>query len=80
MSLTAGGPAPTATIERIPPTIDVEKNRGEVTAASEGSDVHDDDKPEVFQRGVDRVRAITEIWSKGTLISMFVLSVFAVPC
>lgn len=75
MSLTAGGPAPTATIERIPPNIDVEKNRGEVTAASEGSDVQDDDQPEAFQQGVERVRAITEIWNRTTLVSMFVLSV-----
>jgi hypothetical protein len=28
---------------------------------------------EKFQPGVQRVRAITEIWSKSTLISMFIL-------
>lgn len=30
---------------------------------------------EKFQNGVQRVRAITEIWSKTTLIAMFVLYV-----
>ena len=30
---------------------------------------------ETFQNGVQRVRAITEIWSKKTLISMFILYV-----
>ncbi|KAJ4300848.1 hypothetical protein N0V90_002936 [Kalmusia sp. IMI 367209] len=74
MSLTAEGPQPTATIERIPPMIDVEKsNHGEITAASEGSDVREDDKSEEFQQGVERVRAITAIWTRPTLISMFIL-------
>lgn len=33
----------------------------------------DDARSEEFQGGVQRVRAITEIWSKKTLICMFVL-------
>jgi hypothetical protein len=33
------------------------------------------DDPEKFQAGVQRVRAITEIWSKKTLIAMFILYV-----
>lgn len=33
----------------------------------------DDNSSEQFQPGVQRVRAITEIWSKSTLIAMFIL-------
>jgi hypothetical protein len=32
-----------------------------------------DNDSERFQPGVQRVRAITEIWSKSTLIAMFIL-------
>lgn len=32
-----------------------------------------DNDSERFQPGVQRVRAITEVWSKSTLISMFIL-------
>ena len=39
---------------------------------SNGSYKADNDSDR-FQPGVQRVRAITEIWSKSTLISMFVL-------
>jgi hypothetical protein len=35
--------------------------------------VRGDDKSEDFQQGVERVRAITAIWSKTTLVSMFIL-------
>ncbi|KAF1971433.1 MFS general substrate transporter [Bimuria novae-zelandiae CBS 107.79] len=74
MSIHPEGPAPTAAIERIPPTIDVEKNHhADVIAPSEDSEVPDDSKSETFQPGVERVRAITEIWSTTTLISMFIL-------
>ena len=79
MSLTPEGPAPLATIERIPPTIDSEKaGHADITVPSEGSDVVDDDKSDTYQQGIERVRAITEIWSKTTLVSMFILCVFAV--
>jgi len=43
-----------------------------VETASDGG-VKADNDSERFQPGVQRVRAITEIWSKPTLISMFVL-------
>ena len=63
-----------ATIEQVPPNIDVEKSgHDNIKVPSESSDVLDDDKSEHFQQGVERVRAITEIWSKTTLISMFIL-------
>ncbi|KAJ4344462.1 uncharacterized protein N0V89_012204 [Didymosphaeria variabile] len=74
MSLTVEGPQPTAAIERITPMVDVEKNgHADVIAPSDGSEVRDDDRSEEFQQGVERVRAITAIWSKTTLISMFIL-------
>jgi hypothetical protein len=44
-----------------------------VEANSDGGFKSED--PEKFQAGVQRVRAITEIWSKQTLIAMFVLYV-----
>ena len=76
MSLTADGPQPTSGIERIPPQLDAEKNQHNVNYLDE-SDTNsrdiDGDKPQEFQRGVERVRIITSIWSKPTLISMFVL-------
>jgi hypothetical protein len=74
MSLTVEGSQPTATIERIPPMIDVEKSgHPDIVAPYEGSDVREDNDSEEFQQGVERVRAITAIWSKSTLISMFIL-------
>jgi hypothetical protein len=76
MSLTAEGPQPTAAIERIPPQLDTEKNNHDIHAI-DGSDANsrdfEGDKPMEFQRGVERIRIITSIWSKPTLISMFVL-------
>ena len=36
-------------------------------------DGNESDGSEEFQNGVQRVRAITEIWDKKTLITMFVL-------
>jgi hypothetical protein len=42
-----------------------------VEAGSDGGYKTDDS--EKFQPGVQRVRAITEIWSKQTLIAMFIL-------
>jgi hypothetical protein len=42
-----------------------------VDATSDGGYKTDDS--EKFQPGVQRVRAITEIWNKQTLIAMFIL-------
>ncbi|KAF9691958.1 hypothetical protein EKO04_009922 [Ascochyta lentis] len=76
MSLNPDGPQPTGGIERIPPLLDVEKSHLQVNSLHE-SDTNsrdiDGEKPQEFQRGVERVRIITSIWSKPTLISMFVL-------
>lgn len=76
MSLTAGGPQPG--IDRIPPELDVEKNVGHTTGSvspepSTNEVDIDGEKIQDFQRGVERIRIITTIWSKPTLISMFVL-------
>ena len=74
MSYAVEGPQPTAGIGNIPPmATDVEKNNPDVIVPSDGSDVQEDDKSEDFQQGVERVRAITAIWTKTTLISMFIL-------
>lgn len=76
MSLTAGGPQPG--IDRIPPELDVEKRVGHTTGSvspepSTNEVDIDGEKVQEFQRGVERIRIITTIWSKPTLISMFVL-------
>ena len=76
MSLTAGGPQPG--IDRIPPQVDMEKNVGH-TSGSVSPDLStkevdiDGEKVQEFQNGVERIRIITTIWNKPTLISMFVL-------
>ncbi|KAF2687176.1 MFS general substrate transporter [Lentithecium fluviatile CBS 122367] len=64
-----------ATVERSPLPTDIEKNTAAEITAADGSDAsgHETDKSEEFQNGVERVRAITAIWSRSTLISMFVL-------
>ncbi|KAJ4349068.1 hypothetical protein N0V95_004893 [Ascochyta clinopodiicola] len=76
MSLNPDGPQPTGGIERIPPLLDVEKSQHNVTSLdgpdSNSGDI-DGEKPQEFQRGVERVRIITTIWNKPTLISMFIL-------
>lgn len=76
MSLTAGHPQPMSGVERVPPQLDAEKNQHNVVSMDD-SDTNsrdiDGDKPQEFQRGVERIRIITSIWSKPTLISMFVL-------
>lgn len=76
MSLTAGGPQ--SGIDRIPPEIDVEKHvghtSGSVSPEPSANEVDiDGEKVQEFQRGVERIRIITTIWDKPTLISMFVL-------
>ncbi|KAM5372601.1 hypothetical protein ACJZ2D_007375 [Fusarium nematophilum] len=58
-----------------PVSIDVEKN---VDANADVADVssdkgHETDGSERFQDGIQRVRAISTIWSKPTLITMFLL-------
>jgi hypothetical protein len=84
MSFTAGGPQPTAGIERIPPTLDSEKAPHKIghtgsdgTPSQPDADTNeydiDGEKVQDFQKGVERIRVITTIWSKPTLISMFVL-------
>lgn len=76
MSVNPDGPQPTAGIERLPPRLDTEKNTHGIDTIN-GSDVnsHDfeGDKPMEFQRGVERIRVITSLWGKPTLISMFIL-------
>ncbi|KAF1957683.1 siderophore iron transporter-like protein mirB [Byssothecium circinans] len=66
------GPEPVSSV--IPPPVDVEKktDHGDVTVG-DGSSTHESVKSEEFQNGVERVRAITAIWGKKTLITMFVL-------
>lgn len=84
MSFTAGGPQPTAGIERLPPQLDAEKNNhtvghngSEDSNSQDGAKTNeydiDGEKVQDFQRGVERVRIITTIWNQPTLISMFVL-------
>jgi hypothetical protein len=67
---------PTADVERVPAPIDVEKNNLAINTLDD-SDANSRDfegeKPMEFQRGVERVRIITSIWGRPTLISMFVL-------
>jgi hypothetical protein len=57
--------------------MDMEKNGDAAFNAHEtGSDGETKSvESETFQNGVQRVRAITEIWSKPTLITMFILYV-----
>ncbi len=84
MSLTPGGPQPTAGVMRTSHDVDAEKNHPVV--AHTGSDHSSDnatpstneydidgEKVQEFQNGVERVRIITSMWSKPTLISMFIL-------
>lgn len=58
---------------------DMEKNGGadplttEIPGSNDNGASSSDGDSERFQEGVQRVRAITTIWSKSTLISMFVL-------
>ncbi|KAF1354385.1 siderophore iron transporter-like protein mirB [Lizonia empirigonia] len=79
MSLNPDGPQPTSGIERLPPQLDTEKTGHTVAYNSNpeslGTNEYDIDgeKPQDFQRGVERIRIITSIWNKPTLISMFVL-------
>lgn len=60
-----------------PKDIDIEKSGNADVRAHETSSNGDDKsvESETFQNGVQRVRAITEIWSKQTLITMFILYV-----
>ena len=51
--------------------MDIEKNPNLHSANSD--DETKSVESENFQNGVQRVRAITEIWSKKTLITMFIL-------
>lgn len=54
---------------------DVEKNGvAQQTVLADGvSDIDSDADTKDFQEGVQRVRAITSIWSKKTLASMFAM-------
>jgi hypothetical protein len=54
---------------------DIEKSINPNSHAVESSsqDGYKTDDSENFQNGVQRVRAITEIWNKQTLIVMFIL-------
>lgn len=79
MSLNPDGPQPTSGIERLPPQLDTEKAGHTVAYSSNPESLRtneydvDGEKPQDFQRGVERIRIITSIWNKPTLISMFVL-------
>jgi hypothetical protein len=59
------------------PPRDIEKSGdGHFHAHETGSDGETRSvESETFQNGVQRVRAITEIWDKKTLITMFILYV-----
>lgn len=84
MSLSASGLQPTAGINQASSNLDAEKNvpivghSGSQDAISNtDSDTNecdiDGEKVQEFQKGVERVRIITSIWSKPTLISMLAL-------
>lgn len=64
---------PAENFSRPPHDVDIEKRGGgavhEMGSDTETKSVESED----FQNGVQRVRAITEIWSKQTLIAMFIL-------
>jgi hypothetical protein len=60
----------------VAPPRDIEKSDGQFHTHETGSDGETKSvESETFQIGVQRVRAITEIWDKKTLITMFVLYV-----
>jgi hypothetical protein len=61
----------------IPPPRDIEKSGdGHFHAHETGSDGETRSvESETFQNGVQRVRAITQIWDKKTLVTMFILYV-----
>lgn len=78
MSLTTGGPQPTAGSGQIPLELDAEKavghSAGSISPNLSTNELDiDGEKVQDFQRGVERIRIITTIWDKPTLISMFVL-------
>ena len=69
-------------VERTPASLDVEKSHPTVGHSDESVTTPDantneydldGEKVQEFQRGVERVRIITSIWNKPTLISMFIL-------
>ncbi|KPM39017.1 Siderophore iron transporter mirB [Neonectria ditissima] len=67
---------PQPAVEAQPAPVDIEKN--DISTPANVVDIEDEkghqtDDSEQFQQGVQRVRAIAAIWSKPTLISMFVL-------
>lgn len=78
MSFTPGGPLPNNGIAETSPDVDMEKShpivghRGSDDVSANDRDI-DGEKVQDFQRGVERVRVITTIWDKPTLISMFIL-------
>ncbi|KAH6643219.1 siderophore iron transporter-like protein mirB [Boeremia exigua] len=84
MSFPASGPQPTAGINQASSSFDAEKN-GPIVGQSGSQDAIsntdsdtneydiDGEKVQEFQKGVERVRIITSIWSKPTLISMLCL-------
>ncbi|CAI6331894.1 unnamed protein product [Periconia digitata] len=65
------GPEPVGSI--VPPPQDVEKRVKDVDETTDITSQNSDQGSETFQNGVERVRAITSIWSQSTLVSMFVL-------
>ena len=75
MSFNPEGPHLANAVQLVQPTIDVEKTNVNVHADGSDASGFDSDKPEEFQDGVERIRAITAIWSRSTLITMFILSV-----
>ncbi|KAH7130480.1 siderophore iron transporter-like protein mirB [Dendryphion nanum] len=74
-SLKPDGPLPVGTTQNSSKEFDTEKNVDSNYNAHELSSEggHDTDGSSEYQNGVERVRAITAIWSKSTLISMFCL-------
>lgn len=69
-----GGPAAPTTGYLVQAEKDMEKqSHDNFNSAELGSHASNDANSEEFQAGVERVRAITAIWTKKTLISMFCL-------
>ena len=57
-------------------TPDGEKNGlQQTTLGGDSSDPDSEAEDKKFQQGVRRVRAITSVWSKKTLVSMFIMYV-----
>lgn len=74
MSVAAPAIPAAAVTQDHPKENDIEKSVNPTSQETSSNDgIKEDRESERFQPGVQRVRAITEIWSKQTMIAMFVL-------